>query len=386
MAPIGRTQAGTGAERGSAAIIAAVSFVVLCGFGALVIDLGYAGMVEGQLQTTADAASLAGARVLDGTDDGLVAARDTAVAIGELNPANGEVVTLDRNDANDPAGDIVLGVWDGANFTASTTATAVNAVQVRARRPDLTSFLSRVAFGVENLDVGAQATAISGPLGGAGKVPWYLPFGLPECLFDTFDDETLQDMEFKLSPAGVDNTGWAAIGDTTNANFLKNHFAATSTCMKEWAYEGDISDDCTAASVEENVDLHNGAVDSVLNYIGNNIATDGIPWGDVPGDWGTQPAQHAGSRISSSDYGYVYVGAIPIFESGPEYCTSAGAWTETVPIKGFVMAILYDVTGGSAANKNVYVRIDVKTDYDVGVAYGGSDYGVQAETPSTLVK
>jgi Putative Flp pilus-assembly TadE/G-like len=51
-------------DDGAVAVLVAILSVVLFGFGALVVDIGHAQMVRSQAQSTVDAASLAGVRVL----------------------------------------------------------------------------------------------------------------------------------------------------------------------------------------------------------------------------------------------------------------------------------------------------------------------------------
>lgn len=373
-------------RRGNVLVIAAVSFSVLCGFAALVIDLGYVGVVESQLQTSADAASLAGARMLDGTVEGLAAARQTAVLLASENPANGESVVLDPNPSNNADGDVVLGIWADGSFTASLEPLQVNAVQVVTQDDDLTPFFSAVSFGTDSLGARVRSTAIAGQKVGAGEVPWYLPFGLPDCLFDTYSDEGLQDISFVLSPPGTDNTGWASIAGSPTASWVRDHFAAITPCMQEWASTGDVEDPCASVTTDDTVALNNGEQASGLQYIANNIGPNGIPWdSDI---WGTLPAQQSDSAIPAAHYGNVYVGPIPVFNSGPSYCTgSGGGWNTTEGIEFFVWAVLYDVvTSGGASNKTVYLRLDLDSIYDVGDWPGGGHHGVTSTTPPSLVQ
>lgn len=371
-------------QRGNVLVIAAVSFAILAGFGALVVDLGFVSTVEAQLQTATDAGALAGARVLDGTEAGLVKARATAVEVAGRNDADGQAVILD------PATDLDLGTWDPAarSFTISADPAQVNALRASTRRSDLTPFFARVAFQRDALGAAVQSIAVSGPRTGAGGVPWYLPFGLPNCLFDSFSEERLQDMTFVLSPPGLDNTGYAAIGDVTNASFLRAHFAAIGPCMEQWAADGTVEAECALAEVEDNVNLNNGTSDAVLQYIATHIGTDGIPWDSTL--WGELPAQQAKSAVSPADYGSTYVGPIPVFQSGSSYCSgSGGSWNETAQIDFFVWAVLYDlVRSGGAASKTVYLRIDLDSIYEVGDWPGGGqdEHGVTSATPSYLVQ
>lgn len=372
-------------RRGNVLVIAAVSFTVLCGFAALVIDLGYVGVVETQLQTSTDAGALAGARLLDGTVDGLAAARSAAVVLAAENPADGETVDLDPNPANDPGGDVVLGIWQDGAFLASMDPLKVNAVQVRAGE-SMAPFFSRVSFGTDSLGAQVSSIALAGQKVGAGEVPWYLPFGLPDCLFETYSDEGLQDISFVLSPPGTDNTGWASIAGSPTASWVRDHFAAITPCMQQWAATGDIAEPCAEVDIDDNVSLNNGEQASGLNYIAETIGSNGIPWDSSL--WGALPAQQTKSAIPKADYGHVYVGPIPVFNSGPSYCSgSGGSWNTVEGVEFFVWAVLYDVvTSGGAANKTVYLRLDLDSIYDVGDWPGGGHHGVTSTTPPSLVQ
>ncbi len=74
------TRPGRRGRQGVSARVLALSMLVLCGFVALVIDVGYARLVRAELQVGVDAAAIGAARVLDGTADGLENARSAAAA------------------------------------------------------------------------------------------------------------------------------------------------------------------------------------------------------------------------------------------------------------------------------------------------------------------
>ncbi len=374
-------------QRGSILVLAAITFVVLCAFAALVIDLGYVGVIEARLQSGTDAGALAGARVLDGSPAALDAARSRAVAFAAQHSADGSPLGLDPNPANDANGEVVTGVWDGTTFSASVDPLLVNAVQTRTRRDDLKSFFSHVAFGRQALGVAVDSIAVAGQPASASKVPWYLPFGLPDCLWDSFTPGQLQTMTFVLSPAGVDNTGWGTVNGVSNAAFLFDHFAAISPCMQEWASTGEVTQTCAEVAIGDPLDLHNGTVASGQSYIAHHIGTEGVPWdSDL---WGSLPAQDPDSAVSAHDYGYTYVGPIPVFDGPASYCTTGGAWNETWPVVGFTWAVIYDVTKGSGSTgQTIRMRIDTDSFYDIGSWPGltTTDYGVQADTPSVLVQ
>jgi hypothetical protein len=93
-----------------------------------------------------DASALAGAGQLGFNDSVFPTVRQEAGRFADLNPSRVGAVTLDPNPANDPNGDIVLGVWDGATFTPSLDGIQVNAVSTQYATEVPTSFLRILGF------------------------------------------------------------------------------------------------------------------------------------------------------------------------------------------------------------------------------------------------
>ena len=371
-------------RRGSIAVVLAIILVVTIAVAALVIDLGYARLVQAQLQAAADASALAGVTELNGTDEGMDQARLTAVAVASLNLAHGEAVLLDPNTANGADGDVVLGTWDGLAFTPNTIADEVNAVSVLARRPDLVPLLSAVAFQRESLGAGALSIAsVKGELG-AGEVPYYLPFGLPDCMWDEYSGDQLMDMTFVLNPAGGDTTGWASLGGHPNTSWLNEHIADILPCMWEWYDTGEVSEACAEGSVSDTMGMGTGentsALQTLADAVGSGIPLDTEVWGELPDQAGC-------SAVDEDGYGNAVVGPIPVFNADPEYCEGGGAWNEEAPVDGFVWAAIYDVCWkGAAKNKNVFVKIDMDSKYQIGTGWGGGDYGIVSVGPGVVVR
>ena len=84
-------------RRGNAAIVTALSLTVLLGVAAIAVDGGMARHHRAELQNAADAAAHAAAFTYDGTEQGLLDAREAAVNIAALNTAGGQPVVLDSN-------------------------------------------------------------------------------------------------------------------------------------------------------------------------------------------------------------------------------------------------------------------------------------------------
>ena len=121
-------------ESGTVALISAFALLVLVGLLGLVIDTAWVQTARGKLQDCADAAALAGAARITATgqidyDIARLAAHDVAAA----NTAAGRHVSLDLNATNDPAGDVVVGVWNASTGTFTPTTVSPDSVQVSAR-------------------------------------------------------------------------------------------------------------------------------------------------------------------------------------------------------------------------------------------------------------
>jgi Flp pilus assembly protein TadG len=165
-------------QRGAVAILVALSAVVLIGFAALAIDIGYALVATNQLHNAADAGALAGARSLGKfycpeTDPANPCKSkadqdDTTIAEVEISIKTAVKNVVNQNKAANSSiliddGDIEIGTWDGKTQTFTANATPPDAVRVRTRRDETTNgpiptFLGNI-FGVASLNMSKPATA-----------------------------------------------------------------------------------------------------------------------------------------------------------------------------------------------------------------------------------
>jgi hypothetical protein len=154
-------------EKGQVLAPAAITMAGMLGIAALGVDLGYLYVARNELQNVADGAALAGARILGHTYQGLTPTQQqgyvcdaaceviidsTANYVAHQNQAAG--LEMDLLFA-----EVVIGHWDGDNFTA--TNTKPDAVKVIARRDEVhngpvTTFFSRI-LGVDASSVSAYA-------------------------------------------------------------------------------------------------------------------------------------------------------------------------------------------------------------------------------------
>ncbi len=148
-----------GNERGSVLLFMLGTLFFLLVFGGFAIDLSIFSAVKGELQRSMDAAALAGVGNLGFDDSVFPTVRQEASNFASLNPSRVGAINLGLNAANDPNGDITLGIWDGATFTPSLDGSQVNAVRTQYATEVPTSFLRILGF--NTLPVSAQAIAIN---------------------------------------------------------------------------------------------------------------------------------------------------------------------------------------------------------------------------------
>jgi len=77
-----------GRQRGAAAVLVALSLVVLVGMVGIVVDLGRLFVMRSELQNAADACALAAARELDGDPTALTRAENAGIRVGTANAVN----------------------------------------------------------------------------------------------------------------------------------------------------------------------------------------------------------------------------------------------------------------------------------------------------------
>jgi hypothetical protein len=150
-------------DDGVVAILVALLSVVLFGFGALVIDIGHAQVVRSQGQSTVDAASLAGVRVLANGGTTL----DVVTAVKSYVQANMGITDTDWEGCKDPAAlgpQIDTDVGTDTCISSSTSPTPqITSFQVRVKLP-----IQHVPatfgglFGVSSIGISPVAQALSG--------------------------------------------------------------------------------------------------------------------------------------------------------------------------------------------------------------------------------
>jgi len=261
-------------QRGSALLFTTAMLVVLLVFGGIAIELTYLGSVRRELQRSMDAAALAGAGNLGFDATVFAAARTAAQNYAGLNgysdPAAGNV-SLDLNVANYPNGNIVLGIWDGTNFTPSLDGTQVNAVRCQFATTIPTAFLRLVGW--LNLPAAAHAIAVSNPPLTAEEGTCVFPIALSGCSFTNAGS-------FNSQGCGTPATFISSSGKPPDTNAGTNTGAWANLCgtstpsapVTRAAIEGAANGTCNSGCSQnpetgQTIGTNNGMQQSVFDFL-----------------------------------------------------------------------------------------------------------------------
>lgn len=258
-------------QQGTVLVLTLILLLALIATGGLAIDTLHAVAVRGELQKSMDAASLAGAGNLGFNDSAFPNARQAAQTFGASNPWHGGPVTLNLNTANDPSGNIVLGVFDTTNqsFTPSLDGTLVNAVRCRFSTPVPNYFMGLLGF--PTVTVSAEAIAISNPPQTPPPDTCLFPIGVGSCPFQgatsqgcgvpiTFITSSGQDEGAGcLAPPCTNTSAFVSLdaNSSPNAGYLRQAITAAA------------NGGCATSNLETNnqIETNNGMIQSVMDTL-----------------------------------------------------------------------------------------------------------------------
>ncbi len=294
---------GLSSEGGAVAVYVALILVMLLGFTALAVDVGYLYGVRNELHNGADAGALAGAGKLFDAETSLLnvtAANDEALRVTPLNSTGREAI----DDFT-----VQIGHWSFATktFTENTSTTQmadwqnytateldgrveyINAVRVEARRTDTPTFFAKI-FGKDVVNVSADAVAY---IGFAGKFTAQ-DFDQPIALCESTIEEGCN-MGRMLNSGGNQNTSMTAMWtnfsqDIPGDDSQNGCDTANANDMKEITDDCSGSGDKTVGTMYGGVGTQNGVQDVVLGNIvtcwlnNTELNGDGVPttiWGPI---------------------------------------------------------------------------------------------------------
>lgn len=315
------------ARSGNAVVMFVMAFAVLAGFAAFAVDFGMLRVERVQLQQSADAAVLAAAQRLNGTEDGIIAAQTLASEVAAANLVRGGA--LDLSGSGVTSGTIEFGSWQDGAFVTSDTLTMTNAVRVRANSQMPTIF-ARLAFSVSELGSTIETIAVGG---GPGSAECSLPLAVPA---EVFEDAACGTLNITFNPDKRDTGAWALLGySNPNSNDVRN---AISSCTLD-------------ASITDVVSLNNGTMSSAGKELADTLIASTARWNSA---WGTQPTRMSTSALSASQYGRVLVRPIIVVDM-PATTTMNG---NGEPIAGFAKVAVYDITGSGQRTISMHVLCD----------------------------
>ena len=328
-------------QRGSILLFTTILVVpLMIIIGGLAMDLAYYGTVDDELQRSMDSAALAGAGKLGFNDTVFPAARQWARDYALLNPYRVGTIPLDLNTANNPSGNIVLGIWNGSTFTPSLDGTQVNAVQCRFATTVPTSFLRLI--GVNSLNTGAMAIAWAAQPVTTPPNACVFPIGISSCFFGgstslgcgsvvAFHSSSDESAVGANSAAWVNLTGGDPNAENTQA-----------------AVEAAVNGSCngTTANTGDDVPANNGVLSSVINYLME----------EFPDIYNSSPPDitvlnQDGSTAYSGHGWEIYV---PVIDTGAS--CPPGAINGTKKIVGWTRFVITQIfnSGGKCAVANHY--------------------------------
>jgi Flp pilus assembly protein TadG len=251
-------------QRGSILLFTTILVVpLMIIIGGLAMDLAYYGTVDDELQRSMDSAALAGAGKLGFNDTYFPAARQWARDYALLNPYRTGSINLDLNTANNPTGNIVLGIWSGGTFTPSLDGTQVNAVQCRFATTVPTSFLRLI--GVNSLNTGAMAIAWAAQPATTPPNACVFPVGLSSCYFGGSTS-----LGCGATVSFISSSDESAVGANTAA-WVSLTPGATSVSGSGTLAEvtAAVNGTCngTALNQGDSVPASNGELNNVINYL-----------------------------------------------------------------------------------------------------------------------
>jgi len=328
-------------QRGSILLFTTILVVpLMIIIGGLAMDLAYYGAVDDELQRSMDAAALAGAGKLGFNDTYFPTARQWAHDYALLNPYRTGSINLGLNTANSPAGNIVLGIWNGGTFTPSLDGTKVNAVQCRFATTVPTSFLRLI--GVNSLNTGAMAIAWAAQPATTPPNACVFPVGLSSCFFggptSAGCGATVSFISSSDSSAvGANTAAWVNLDPgATNVN-------ASGTLSQVQAAVGGTCNG-TTLNTGASIPASNGELNSVVNYLMNAF----------PAIYNSSPAD---ITVLKQDGSPAYVGHgwevhVPVIDTGAT--CPPGAVNGTKQIVGWTRFVITQIlnSGGSCAVPN----------------------------------
>jgi Flp pilus assembly protein TadG len=327
-------------QRGSILLFTTVLVVpLMIIIGGLALDLAYYGTVDDELQRSMDAAALAGAGKLGFNDTFFPTARQYAQQYAIANSYRADTASkqintsnFTLNTANNPNGNIVLGIWDGSTFTPSLDGTRVNAVKCQFNSTVQTFFLRMLGMNLLPTAAGAigwAAQPVTPP-----PTACVFPVSLSSCFFQGATSggcgATITMISSSTGSAVGGNSGaWASVvpgQDANNSNILAQVKAAAG---------GNCSG--TTLNTNNTIPVNGGQLNDVINWLSGPDPT------AFPARYASSPMLEVLKQDGTPAYqGQGWEVFVPIIDTGST-CPPPGNITGTPTITGWTRLVITQV-------------------------------------------
>ncbi len=347
-------------EYGATAILVVLVIVVLISIAALAVDIGYVMATKNEVQNISDAAALAATRQLGYFYEGMsyeeqqsyVCDPATIIPVAKevalQNKAAGKNIVV--NDA-----DIIIGQWNAETKILTPTFDQPDAVRVISRRDGnangpIATFFARI-FGVNTVDVSADATAaLTGQsTAGSGGLP--LPMGISKKWFEKPEN---CEQPIKFYPTGdlEGCAGWHTYEDNADAHTL-----------------GETINDLTNGTYQS---PETQAGETEFNFVGGNLASI-LP--DMKLLFDTMKVKNDGILDADED-STTWTTSAAVYDR--DDCSNPN---ETLMIIGFATVVITEVL---APPDGQLIQAEVICEMTAAGRGGGSNYGTKGSIPGLV--
>ncbi len=337
-------------DKGVTAILVAVMMVMILGFAALAIDIGYGYLTKNQLQDTADAAALAASRWLGHNYEGKTyewqqsydATGDAAtiIAVAQDVATKSTVADQDSESANKfsiKSGEVMIGRWDPTQTPDhfSPTMSKPDAVRVIARRDGsangpITTFFAKI-FGIDNMNVSAIATAALTGQSEAGPGGLPLPVAI-SCWWQDHCGDVI-----KFYPTGESCAGWNTYTTKpANASQLRKILDAGNPNLLNCATSGASDPSCYQSPKTI-------AGSTMFEFINGTVAAD---FSDMEALFDAMKVLNDGVLDKDTDSA-TWTTSVPVYMNPDGTCDCTPP-NQTQLIVGFATIVMSEVVGPSS--------------------------------------
>ncbi len=399
-------------EDGAVLVVVTVMMVLLIGFVALAIDVGYAFVAKNELQNAADASALAAARELGSIYQSMSYVEQQAyvcdpndiIPVAQSTAASNKAATQSAVVLPE---DVVIGTWDYTTKTLTPTLEQPDAVQVTTRRDDeahggpVSTFFARI-FNVRfysvrtnataaltgqstaepgelELPVGVSVSRFSGePESWCGQVIKFSPTTDPDACagWTTFESSPANDNKVRDILEGTLGNGDVVVGDTefqfTNGDLSEGTFERLMSQYQNNGHDVDGIYD-PVSGVEPGPAT--AAVPLCMNSI-NAIVECGTDGTTLDDQLHYPPCSGAGGCSGDLRYAHEWETTVVVYDSND--CSPG----KDMPLAGFAQVVVYNV--GMPSNKVVAARIRCDFVDPEGTRGGGGNFGKKGSIPGLV--